>query len=201
MSSQTPDDPGPVSPGSTNAGPTPGNARTNSKVVVASFDSYPAAERAVDYLSDQKFPVERVSIVGRDLKTVEQVTGRMTTLRATLNGAASGALAGLLIGWLFTVFNWTDPVVARGWLILDGLWFGLVVGAMFGLIAHLLTRGLRDFSSVGGLQADHYDLLVDEEVAGEAERLLARLPAGSDIDAPRFARGTRPEPGRRVGSA
>jgi hypothetical protein len=200
MSSQTPDDP--------RAGDTADTADTAdarspraTRRTVASFDSYPAAERAVDYLSDQKFPVERVSIVGRDLKLVEQVVGRMTTPRATLNGAASGALAGVLIGWLFTVFNWADPVVARGWLILDGLWFGAVVGALFGLVAHLLTAGRRDFSSIGGLQADHYDVLVDAEVADEAERLLARLPAGFDTDEPRFARGTRARPGRRVGSA
>jgi hypothetical protein len=112
----------------------------------------------------------------------------------------SGALAGLLIGWLFTVFNWADPVVARGWLILDGLWFGALVGALFGLLAHLLTRGRRDFASVGGLQADHYDVLVDEEVADEAERLLAGLPAAPDADEPRFSRGPRVPPGRRVGS-
>jgi uncharacterized membrane protein len=187
MSSQTPGDAG-----------SNGTPRT-SRRTVATFDSYPAAERAVDYLADQKFPVERVSIVGRDLKLVEQVLGRMTTMRAVLNGAASGALAGALIGWLFTVFDWTDPIVARGWLILDGLWFGAVVGALFGLLSHLLTRGRRDFASIGGLQADHYDVLVDDAVADEAERLLARLPAASKLDEPRFARGARARPGRRVG--
>jgi hypothetical protein len=194
MSSQTPGDPGPTDPTGP-AGP-PLTARRT----VASFDSYPAAERAVDHLSDQRFPVERVSIVGRDLKLVEQVVGRMTLGRALLDGAMSGALAGLLIGWLFTVFNWTDPVVARGWLILDGLWFGALVGALFGLLAHLLTRGRRDFTSIGALQADHYDLLVDEEVADEAERLLAGLSAAPDADDPRFSRGPRVRPGRRVGS-
>ncbi|HEY4094966.1 MAG TPA: general stress protein [Baekduia sp.] len=168
--------------------------------IVATFDAYGAAERAVDHLSDQRFPVERVSIVGRDLELVEHVVGRMTTARATLNGAASGALAGLLIGWLFTVFDWTDPVVARGWLILDGLWFGAIVGAIFGLVAHLLTRGRRDFASVGALQAAHYDLLVDDEVADEAERLLAGLSTTADTDGPRFSRGPRLRPRRRVGS-
>lgn len=195
MSSQTPDDAAPPTRG--DAPPPTRDARR----VVASFDSYPAAERAVDYLSDRKFPVERVSIVGRDLRLVEQVVGRMTTGRAVLNGALSGALAGLLIGWLFTVFNWTDPVVARGWLILDGLWFGAVVGALFGLLAHLLTRGQRDFASVGALQADRYDLLVDEEVADEAERLLSGLSAATPEDEARFSRGPRVRPGRRVGSA
>jgi len=186
MSSQTPGDAGPA---------------RNAHRTVASYDGYAAAERAVDYLADQKFPVQRVSIVGRDLKLVEQVVGRVTLGRSLLNGALSGALAGLLIGWLFTVFNWTDPVVARGWLILDGLWFGAVVGALFGLISYLITRGPRDFASVSGLQADHYDVIVDAEVADEAERLLAGLPAPTEADEPRFSRGEQVRPGRRVGSA
>jgi hypothetical protein len=186
MTSQTPGDTGPP---------------RNAAVTVASYDSYPAAERAVDHLADQKFPVDHVSIVGRDLKLVEQVVGRVTLGRALLDGALSGALAGVLIGWLFTVFDWANPVVARGWLIVDGLWFGAVVGALFGLMSYLLTRGRRDFASVGGLQADHYDVVADAEVADEAERLLAGLPAGSDADEPRFSRGERVRPGRRVGSS
>src|SRR5687768_9923487 len=170
-------------------------ARRGPRRVVATFDNYRDAERAVDALSDQRFPVDRVSIVGRDLRLVEQVTGRMTYGRSALHGALSGALVGALIGWLFTVFNWFDPVVARGWLILDGLWFGALAGALFGLLAHALTGGRRDFSSVGGMQAEHYDVLVDEEVADDAARLLGglgraldggepRSPAGDDRGAP-----------------
>jgi hypothetical protein len=33
-------------------------------------------------------------------------------------------------------------------------------------------RGRRDFASVGAITADRYDVLVDAEVADEAERLL-----------------------------
>jgi hypothetical protein len=144
--------------------------------VVASYRTYPAAERAVDFLSDRKFPVERVSIVGQGLKLVEQVTGRLTWADAALRGLLTGAVTGGLIGWLFAVFDWFNPAIARGWVIIDGLWFGAVVGVIFGLLAYALTRGRRDFSSVAGMQADHYDLLVDASVANEAERLLHDLP-------------------------
>jgi hypothetical protein len=46
--------------------------------VIATFENYADAERAVDYLSDQRFEVNRVAIVGRDLEYVEQVLGRLT---------------------------------------------------------------------------------------------------------------------------
>src|ERR1700676_4880300 len=45
--------------------------------VIATFDNYADAERAVDYLSDQRFEVNRVAIVGRDLEYMEQVLGRL----------------------------------------------------------------------------------------------------------------------------
>ncbi len=143
--------------------------------VVASFGSYEEAERAVDLLSDRKFPVERTAIVARDLDYVEQVTGRMTYWRAMGLGALNGAVIGLLIGWLFGLFNWFDPIVSAFWLALDGLWFGALLGALAGVLLHALSGGRRDFAAIGGMRAEHYDVLIDEPVADEAARLLAEL--------------------------
>jgi uncharacterized membrane protein len=152
-----------------------GSAAGAGRRAVATYSTYRDAERAVDYLSDQKFPVDRVSIVGRDLRLVEHVTGRMTWARAALNGALSGAMVGLLIGWLFAIFDWFDPTIARGWLIFDGLWFGALVGATMALVTYALMRGRRDFASVGAMEASHYDVVVDDEVAGQATQMLAQL--------------------------
>jgi hypothetical protein len=173
--------------------------QTGPRRVVASYTSYADAERAVDYLSDNKFPVDRVSIVGRDLEFVEHVTGRLTYAGAALRGALSGALVGLLVGWLFSIFNWFDPVIGWGWLILNGLWFGAVVGALFGVLSHALTGGRRDFASIGAVRANHYELLVDDEVATEAERLLSRMGASTPAaDGTSTTTGTTTrEPARR----
>jgi hypothetical protein len=146
---------------------------------VASFYTYQDAERAVDRLSDHGFPVERTMIVGRGLRYVERVTGRLTYGKAALSGALTGALVGALIAWLFVVFDWFTPLVASGWLIVDGLWFGAIVGALFGVLAHALTGGRRDFTSISRMEADEYDVQVDEELFNEAMRLLAGTEAGA----------------------
>src|SRR5436189_5437388 len=75
---------------------------------VARFDDYGSAQRAVDRLSDDGFPVEKLDIVGSDLRLVERVTGRLTKWRAAAAGARSGMWAGLLIGILFGLFT-TGP--------------------------------------------------------------------------------------------
>ena len=74
------------------------------KTTVATYDNYADAERAVDHLSDQGFPVEKVAIVGTGLKTVEQVAGRLTTGRAALLGAGHGAMRGQVFGLLWVFF-------------------------------------------------------------------------------------------------
>lgn len=47
-----------------------------------------------------------------------------------------------------------------------------MAGGIIGLVGHALTGGRRDFSSVAGMQADHYQILVDAGVADEALRML-----------------------------
>jgi uncharacterized membrane protein len=152
-----------------------GGAAARRRRTVATYNSYSEAERAVDYLSDNKFPVEHVSIVGRDLRLVEHITGRMNWGRAALNGALTGAMVGLLIGWLFAIFGWFDPSIARFWLIVDGIWFGALIGATMGLLTYLFLRGRRDFSSVGAMQAAHYDIVIDEEFADQAMQVLGQM--------------------------
>lgn len=76
---------------------------------IAVLDNYADAERAVDRLSDLRFPVERVAIIGHDLRMVEQVTSRLNYGGAGLKGAASGALAGVVVGWIFGLFDLINP--------------------------------------------------------------------------------------------
>jgi hypothetical protein len=140
--------------------------------VIGSYTEYADAERAVDYLSDRGFPVERVTIVGHDLRLIEKVLGRVGYKEAMLRGASGGALTGVLIGWIFGLFNWVDPILAGLLLALYGLIFGAIVGAVFGAVAHWAQGGRRDFASIRVMLPSRYDVLVDSEVADQALELL-----------------------------
>ena len=153
--------------------------------VVDSYGSYAEAQRAVDYLSDEGFPVERISIVGEDLRFVEQVTGRMGYGQAALQGAGSGAVIGAFFGFFLGLLSLIDPLVSALVVALYGLIFGAILGAILGLISHALSGGQRDFSSVGGMEAGRYNVMADEEVAEEASRLLAQLGQEPRAEPPR----------------
>ncbi|MFD2091774.1 general stress protein [Blastococcus deserti] len=142
-------------------------------VQVGSYDSYEQAQAAVDYLSDQKFPVENVTIIGSDLRMIEKVTGRLTMGRAVAAGAAGGAWWGLFVGLLLGIFS-TD---GSQWIgsVLTGLLIGLVFGAIFGAIGYAATQGRRDFTSTNTIVAGRYDVMCAPAHAEDARAHLARF--------------------------
>lgn len=153
-----------------------GDAPSVRQELVASFDHYLDAQRLVDQMSDDGFPVEHVRIIGDGVRTVEHVTGRMTTGKAALAGAGSGAWFGLLAGLLLSIFT-AGPLWV--WMLLVASIIGAFWGAAFGFIAHASTRGKRDFSSVQALEAQRYDVYVAAQYAAEA---AARFVPGSRVD-------------------
>jgi hypothetical protein len=149
--------------------------RASSRVVLGTFTSYPEAQRVVDYLADRRFPVERLTIVGRDLEYVEQPTGRFGYPEAITRGSLIGGVLGALVGWVFGLFSWVDPLVSGLALAFNGLIIGSIWGAISGGLLHLLSRGRRDFRSVTSVRAKRYEVLVDSEVADEAARMLSEF--------------------------
>lgn len=137
---------------------------------VARFDDYAGAQRAVDRLSDDGFPVEKLDIVGSDVRVIERVTGRLTTARSAVTGAFSGLWLGLLIGLLLGLVT-----SGRAWLgvIVLAAGLGALWGAVLGSITHAAKRGQRDFRSVRTLTAGHYDLIAREGTVDKARLMLS----------------------------
>ncbi len=139
---------------------------------LAVYDDYAAAQRTVDHLSDEKFPVEQCMIVGTDLKRVERITGRLTTGRVAAGGLASGAWFGAFIGLVLTIFTEEGFLATFLPVVVIGALFGLI----FALVGYAATRGQRDFSSVTSVVATRYEVLVEHKSAARARELLAGLP-------------------------
>ncbi|MFE5335313.1 general stress protein [Isoptericola sp. NPDC056573] len=141
---------------------------------VAAYDTYLEAQQAVDYLSDHKFAVEHVTIVGTDLRMVERVTGRLSYGRVALAGALSGAWFGFFVGLLLSLFGGTG----MGGVLLVGIGLGAGFGLLFSVLSYALTGGRRDFTSSSQIVASTYAILCAAEQAGEARSMLRESPGG-----------------------
>ncbi|MFI2563131.1 general stress protein [Paenarthrobacter sp. NPDC018779] len=139
---------------------------------VGSYTSYLDAQKAVDYLADQQFPVQLVSIVGNDLKMVERVTGRLSYPRVALSGALSGMWFGLFVGVMLSFFTPGGGPFS----IITSVLMGAAFFMLFGIVTYATQRGKRDFTSTSQVVATNYDVIVAFEAAHEARRLLQQLP-------------------------
>lgn len=135
---------------------------------VADLPTYQAATAAVDQLVAHDFPVEKVSIVGADLRSVEQVLGSMTYARAALSGLASGVWFGFFLGILMLI--WT-PRQGTTYL-LAALLLGAGFGMISGLIGYAISKRSRNYTSMNAIIASHYTLVVSPEDAGRARSIL-----------------------------
>ena len=139
---------------------------------IGSYDSYKEAQRAVDYLADNEFPVHDVTIVGVEPMLVERVSARLTWGRVLSAGAASGAWLGLFVGLLLSLFTTTGGLGP----ILIGMASGIVFGLASAAVRYGATKGQRDFVSQSQLVARRYDVLSKPRNAELGRTLLMSIP-------------------------
>lgn len=143
---------------------------------IGSYETYSEAQRAVDHLADNDFPVTDVTIVGVDLMLVERVIGRLSWAKVLGTGAVSGAWFGLLVGLLLSMFNESRGIAVAPMLM--GLGTGVFFGLVFAATSYAVSKRTRDFASSSQLVAGRYDVLCLPRTAEQGRDLLARLALG-----------------------
>jgi hypothetical protein len=140
---------------------------------VGIFQTYAEAQKAVDYLADQRFEVQNLAIVGTDLKSVERVLGRRNWGTVIGQGVQTGVSTGLIVGLLLLIFARPGSILA---LLLVSLVIGVVLGIGFSAAAYAMTRGRRDFTSITQTVATKYEVLCEHKVAAQAREMLQQMP-------------------------
>ncbi|MCD2442651.1 hypothetical protein LQ757_10245 [Agromyces sp. SYSU K20354] len=136
---------------------------------VATFETYPEAQAAVDTLAKAEFPVKELAIVGTDLTTVERITGKLTWGRAGGAGAISGAWFGTFLGLLFFIFSPTGTSVG---ILLAAILLGAGAGMIFGLVSYSVNRRRRDFTSTMQVLATRYAIIAEPAHVTRARQVL-----------------------------
>ena len=141
---------------------------------VGIYNTYDEAQRAVDYLADEKFEVQNLAIVGTDLKSVERVLGRRNWGTVVAGGVQSGISTGLLVAVLLLIFSPSGVNFLALFVVALGI--GIVLGIGFAALGYALSRGRRDFTSISQTVATKYEVLCEHKVAAQAREMLLNLP-------------------------
>lgn len=142
--------------------------------VIGRYENYLDAQKVVDYLADNDFPVSNVSIIGNDLKQVERVRAKLSYPRVAGQGALQGALIGLFFGLLLSIFGNSAPGNLAP--IMAGVLLGAVLFMLMNVVSYAMQRGKRDFASTSQVLPSSYDVVVEFSVANQAKQLAAKLP-------------------------
>ena len=137
------------------------------------FDTYADAQKAVDHLADNNFPVGNLAIVGTDLRLVERVTGRRTWGTVLGQGVMSGLSTGFIVAIFMMILFPSQNFLGQ---LLTALVIGVAIGLLFAILGYVVSRGQRDFTSVTQTIATKYEILCEHKVVGQARELLAKAP-------------------------
>jgi hypothetical protein len=140
---------------------------------VGIYNSYADAQKAVDYLADEKFEVQNLAIVGTDLKSVERVLGRRNWGTVVTQGLQSGVSTGLLVALVLLIFAQPASFLV---LLAVSLAIGIALGIGFSAAAYAMSRGKRDFTSISQTVATKYEVLCEHKVAAQAREMLQGMP-------------------------
>jgi hypothetical protein len=169
---------------------------TNENAIVAVYNDHVQAEQAVDQLKRSGFDMTKLSIVGKDYHTEENVVGyynagdRMKYWGKM--GAFWGGIWGLLFGAAFFVVPGIGPVLVAGpvaaWIVaaLEG---AAVVGGLSAIGAGLYSIGIPKDSILRyevALKADKFLLIAHgtaDEVAKAKETIERTSPVEVNVHA------------------
>jgi uncharacterized membrane protein len=152
---------------------------TDTNAVIATYDTHSAAEKAVKELQRSGVDMKKLSVVGKDYHTDEQVVGYYNTGDRMKYwgkmGAFWGGLWGLLFGAAFFWMPGVGPLLVAGPLaawVVGALEGAVVVGGLSALGAGLYSIGIPKDSVLKyetAIKADKFLLVVHGSAAETAK--------------------------------
>jgi hypothetical protein len=139
--------------------------------VVGKFTEYAEAVAFVEVIINHGFPAGAVAIVGKDLRTVERVRGKMSYGRVALSGAITGSWLGLIVGMFFGGSTDVAASPALG-STFSSVMIGAGIGMLINILRFALGRNKRAFVSQSAVIASKYEVQVPGNLAEQAEAAI-----------------------------
>ena len=143
--------------------------------VLAELSTHAEASALVSKLVAAEFPAREISILGLDVKMVERVRGRLGYGRIALSGAIAGSWIGMLFAILFGVgltSSGGDSVGFAAEQFIAAIVIGIGLGIIANIVRFSLSSAKPGYVSASFPIAQRYQVIVPNELASEATRLL-----------------------------
>lgn len=137
---------------------------------IAEFTTYEGAQKAVTALIEAEVPAKDIAIVGRGLRSVETITGRLGYATAARTGAINGILLGLVFSAIF-VLGTPNAAIQ---LFIGVMLVGIAVGMLMSILTYSIVRRRRAYTSMTQFLADHYDVTVLPGSIQKAREVVGR---------------------------
>lgn len=149
---------------------------------IAEHTTHQGAQKMVTQLIQAEIPAKDIAIVGRGLRSVESVTGRLGYAAA----ARSGAINGILLGLLFSAIFVLGTPNAALQLFIGVMLVGIAVGMLLSIVMYTLLRRRRDYTSITQVIADQYEVTVLPRSIQRARETIGRTapPVTPGLPAP-----------------
>lgn len=166
---------------------------------IAEYPSYEGAQKTVSRLIAAEIPAKDIAIVGRGLRSVETVTGRLGYAAAARQGAINGILLGLLFSAIF-VLGTPNAAIQ---LFVGVMLVGIAIGMLMSIITYSVLRRRRDYTSITQLIAEHYEVTVVPRSLRRAREILGAAVTAAPAPAvdPAVDLAAPPQYGERIDPA
>ena len=147
---------------------------------VATYSKYEGAQRAVSKLIENEIPARDIAIVGKGLRSVEKVIGKLGWGRAAWQGALNGVLIGLFAAVLLAIWSPESSMPMVGGILIVGIAFGMALK----LLNYSIVRRRRDYASMMSLTAERYEVTVTGVYTNKSRELLGTTKPRTTVSRP-----------------
>jgi uncharacterized membrane protein len=159
---------------------------TQTHTIVGHFPSHAEAEKVVLELQKEGFDMQRLSIIGKDYQTSEQVRGFLSWKDTAKAGATGGGYWGSFVGGLFGILAGAGvlfvpgmaPIVIAGPIV--GVLAGWLEGTLVGGAGAAAIGGLA--GALGGLGIPKHEVLKYETKIQAGEFVILVTGSNEDVN-------------------
>ncbi len=141
--------------------------------VIGEFKTYAEASDLVNLLIEKQFPSGQIAIVGKDLRTVERVRGKLSNARVALGGATTGSWLGLIWGLIFGTNQEAVTTQDAFAPVISAVFIGAGVGMLINILRFAFSKNKRSFISQSTVVASKYQVQVPRNLADQAATIMA----------------------------